>query len=70
MDTALSFFQSLKDIRPLSNKDKITCDSDISTDEIIESIEALKNNTSPGTDGLTAKLYKRFADDLALVVAH
>ncbi len=65
MDTALSFFQSLKDIRPLSNEDKITCDGNISTDEIIESIEALKNNKSPGTDGLTAEFYKSFADDLA-----
>lgn len=65
MDTALSFFQSLKNIRPLSNDDKIICDSDISTDEISESIEALNYNKSPCTDGLTDKFYKSFIDDFA-----
>lgn len=64
-DSALSFFQSLKNVRTLSNADKSTCDRDISIDEIIESIEALKNNKSPGTDGLTAELYKNFAIELA-----
>lgn len=31
-DSAFSFFQSLKDVRTLSNEDKITCNKDISID--------------------------------------
>ncbi len=31
----------------------------------MESFEALKTNKSPGTDGLTAELYKMFAQELA-----
>lgn len=37
----------------------------IKIDEIMESIEALKNNKSPGTDGLTDELYKHFSLELA-----
>lgn len=64
-DSAFLFFQSLKGIKTLSIDEKITCDRDITVAEIMESIEALKNNKSPGTHGLTAELYKMFAQELA-----
>lgn len=64
-DSAQLFFQSLKGTKTLSINETDTCDRHITAAEIIESIEALKNNKSPGTDGLTAEFYKMFAQDLA-----
>lgn len=51
-------------VKTLYNEEKIVCDSDIFIVEIIQSFEALKNNKSPGTDGLRPKFYKGFAQDL------
>lgn len=34
--------------------------------EVADAIKCLKINKSPGTDGLTAELYKQFSDSLAL----
>ena len=41
------------------------CDKIISLQEIKNSLNLLKNNKSPGTDGLTTEFYKAFADELA-----
>jgi len=37
----------------------------ISVEEVIKQINHLKNNKSPGTDGLTAEFYMLFIKDLA-----
>lgn len=64
-DSALLFFQSLKEIKSISKDEQLACDKTLTMTEIIEGIEGLKNNKSPGTDGLTAEFYKDFADELA-----
>ena len=41
---------------------------EISSDKIIKSINSETNNKSPGNDGLTAKFYKHFSNELAPVL--
>ncbi|KAJ0029318.1 hypothetical protein NQD34_004315 [Periophthalmus magnuspinnatus] len=41
------------------------CDLPVSTHEILTSISKLKNNKSPGPDGLTGEFYKLFSDQIA-----
>lgn len=36
----------------------------ISVEEVIKSVNYLKNNKSPGTDGLITEFYKEFTKDL------
>lgn len=38
------------------------CDQDISVDELKKNISKLKDNKSPGNDGLTGEFYKVFQD--------
>lgn len=45
---------------------KKNCDKEITLDEIHKNIAKLKNNKSPGNDGLTAEFYKTFRDDLSV----
>jgi hypothetical protein len=40
------------------------CDSDITSDEIIEALTAMSKNKSPGSDGLTTEFYCTFYDSL------
>lgn len=49
----------------ISNDDKITCDMDITVEEIIYAIDGMKANKSPGIDGLIHKFYKEFKHLLA-----
>lgn len=64
-DSASLFFQSLKEVKSISKDEQLACDKTITISEVIEGIEGLKNNKSPGTDGLTAEFYKNFAEELA-----
>jgi hypothetical protein len=38
------------------------CDSDITSDEIIEALTAMSKNKNPGSDGLTTEFYCTFYD--------
>ena len=40
------------------------CDSDITSDEIIEALTAMSKNKRPGSDGLTTEFYCTFYDSL------
>jgi hypothetical protein len=40
------------------------CDSDITSDEIIEALTAMSKNKSPGSDVLTTEFYCTFYDSL------
>lgn len=62
---AFSFFNSVNNITQLSEADSEFCDRVISLNEVTDAIKCLKLNKSPGTDGLTAELYKQFSDSLA-----
>lgn len=58
-----NFLNSLR-VKTISKADKESCDKPISPLEIQQSINQLKNNKSPGSDGLTAEFYKSFIDEL------
>ena len=49
------------------NKQINLCESKISLDEIIKSINFQTNNKSTGNDGLTTEFYKHFSNELAPV---
>ncbi len=51
--------------RTVSNDFNLICSKNISLDEVKEAINNLKNNKSPGSDGLTSELYKTFRDHLS-----
>ena len=44
--------------KKLSDESKEALDSDISNEEIIKSLKLIKNNKSPGPDGISTELYK------------
>lgn len=52
-------------MKTIDKSESELCDMPISAEEVIKAINHLKNNKSPGTDGLTREFYKLFADDLA-----
>ncbi len=49
----------------ISRDELFACYKNINITDIIYGIEGRKNNKSPGTDGLMAKYYKCFAEELA-----
>ena len=61
--SCLCFFNSIDNISQLS--EAVFCDRAISLNDAAGAIKYLKVNRSPGTDGLTAELYKQFTDSLA-----
>lgn len=59
------FLDSIGCIKTISETDKMCCDDDVTCKEVQSAIKSLKNNKSPGCDGLTAELYKLFANELS-----
>lgn len=56
---ALPFLSSLKsNARQIDRVQKSLCDQNISLDEVKKNISRLKNNKSPGNDGLTGEFFK------------
>ncbi len=64
-NSAKFFFDSINQNKIISFEDKEDCDGDISQSEILLAIKNLKNNKSPGSDGLTAELYKMFDENVS-----
>lgn len=64
-DSTVSFLDSLTGITPISTADQEFCNCPITLKEVIDSISSLKNNKSPGVDGLTSEFYKSFSKELA-----
>lgn len=58
-------FLSSIEVKTIDKNESELCDMPISAEEVIKAINHLKNNKSPGTDGLTGEFYKLLADDLA-----
>uniref|UniRef100_A0A3P9LHW9 Reverse transcriptase domain-containing protein n=1 Tax=Oryzias latipes TaxID=8090 RepID=A0A3P9LHW9_ORYLA len=55
------FFNNIKDkIGKVSETFEKTCDQKIKTEEVEDCIKSLKDNKSPGNDGLTSEFYKFF----------
>lgn len=64
-NSAKLFFDSVNQIKVISLEDKEACDGGIAQSEIEQAIKSLKNNKSPGSDGLTAELYKMFVKNVS-----
>ncbi|KAF7646030.1 hypothetical protein LDENG_00194780 [Lucifuga dentata] len=64
-ESATSFLDMTNSCKLLSDDDRSVCDLIISSEEVLLAIQALKNNKSPGNDGITAELYKAFAEQLS-----
>lgn len=65
-ESAYSFLDSLRSsIKTIVPEDRIFCDAPITLEEVVASISNLKNNKSPGVDGLSAEFYKEFSEHLA-----
>lgn len=61
-----SFFNSIKEkARRITMNSMEMCDNDISKEEIKKGINRLKENKSPGNDGLIGEFYKAFQDELS-----
>ncbi len=58
-------FKTIKNPKTLSLGSKTECSQDLSLNEIEFCIKALKNNKSPGNDGLTSEFYKAFINDVS-----
>ena len=58
----------IPNIKITSNEHFTLCEAENSLHEIIESINAQKNNKFPGNDGLTAKFYKNFSNEQASIL--
>lgn len=63
-DDTSSFLDSIVDLNTIEVDDKNQCDEPVSLKEIIDSINHLKINKSPGNDGITAEFYKAFSEPL------
>ena len=55
-----NLFLQNKEIKKLSPTDKAICDSPLTLVECSKALKELKNNKSPGCDGLPVEFYKFF----------
>uniref|UniRef100_A0A3P9LB20 Reverse transcriptase domain-containing protein n=1 Tax=Oryzias latipes TaxID=8090 RepID=A0A3P9LB20_ORYLA len=51
-------------LQQIQASERDLCDSPLSENEVLFSINHLKNNKSPGPDGLTGEFYKQFSDKM------
>ena len=63
--TANSFIDSINNCKVISAEDKDASDYNISNVEVLKAIDTLKNNKSPGCDGITSEFYKMFDKELS-----
>ncbi len=55
---------SSHDLPKLTEENKTECDKELTEKELLDSIKALKNGKTPGTDGLPSEFYKFFWIDI------
>ena len=60
-----NYLESTRLSNTLLQTDKQLCDQDITTDECRRSLFSMKQNKSPGSDGLSVEFYQTFWDHLA-----
>lgn len=58
---ATQFINSIGDVKMIKSVDSHICDCAFTEQEILKSTELLKNNDSPGKDGLVGEFYKSFS---------
>ncbi|KAF7640971.1 hypothetical protein LDENG_00002500, partial [Lucifuga dentata] len=64
-DVASKFLNSIKNCKEISDDDKKLCDKELTEEEISCAIASLKDNKSPGNDGITSEYYQMFSKELA-----
>ena len=52
-------------VRAIDDTQKAELETDLTEQEILESIHSFSKNKSPGPDGLTAEFYQKFSRELA-----
>ena len=62
------FLSKIPNKKNIFNEHLNLCETEISWDEIVKSINSETNNRSPGNDSLTAEFYKDFSNELAPVL--
>lgn len=61
-----SFLDNIsRDTRKINDEFRDFCEMEISSSDIAECVKSLKENKSPGSDGLTGEFYKAFILKLA-----
>ena len=60
MEDINNYLENTLGVKKLDEKSKIICDQDIELEEITDAVMSLKNNKSPGYDGLTSEFYQTF----------
>ena len=63
-DIVSKFFPSNLEHPVVSNEGKATCDKILYIDELKESVRKMKNNKTPGVDGIPVEFYKIFWHDI------
>ena len=63
---ATEFLSKIPKRKKISNEQFNLCETEISLNEIIKSINSETNNNSASNDGLTGEFYKRFSNEQAL----
>lgn len=53
------------DVKRIDEEQESVCDQDITQEEISLCISKLKDNKSPGNDGLTSEFYKIFKEEIS-----
>lgn len=64
-ESTSNFLDAVNNVTQIESNHKEFCDDPICLEEVLNAIEYLKNNRSPGVDGLTAEFFKTFAEQLA-----
>ena len=59
------YLAELQHLPLLSDKDQLICEGKVSILECEQALKGMKNNKSPGYDGLTVEFYKTFWQDLS-----
>ncbi len=61
-------FLHINNIKQLTEEQKVSCEGQITLDEIKKVIKSSKNNKSPGCDGLPWEFYKVFYTDISILL--
>ena len=62
-----SFFERVKPKVILNDHEKQFCDANITKEELSDIVHSLKQNKSPGLDGLTSEFYQTFWEELQCI---
>ena len=66
----MSSFLKNVEVPKLSEKEANDCEGIVSEDECTNALKSMKNDSSPGSDGITAAWYKVFWSKVKLLVVN